>query len=226
MTVMPRWHHRPCDSSVSRVPPALLPSVATLTMPPRTRRGAQAQVKAADLPDDCLESILASVPSKERLRSCCLVSRSWHRASHAARLLLPLSAALGAAPAAALLGTQPGQEDTRRNPSLSSTTLPLQGQVSVSASKALAAEALAERYQHIRALVKLLTKLTQGDWQHQQQQQQGWQGPNGSAAAGGGADGQAGGEGVDVAQVSQGRIMGIMVLQQQRPDVQVVAIHS
>ncbi|KAL4443390.1 hypothetical protein ABPG75_011127 [Micractinium tetrahymenae] len=75
------------------------------------------------------------------------------------------------------------------------------GQVSVSASKALAAEALAERYQDIRALVKLLTKLTQGDWQQQQQQQQDWQGPNGSAAAGGGADGQAGGEGVDVAQI-------------------------
>lgn len=37
----------------------------------------------------------------------------------------------------------------------------LQGQVSVAASKALAAEALSDRYLDLRALVKLLTKLTQ-----------------------------------------------------------------
>lgn len=82
----------------------------------------------------------------------------------------------------------------------------LQGQVSVSASKALAAEALSERYQDIRALIKLLTKLTQGDWQ--QEQEQGWRGRGGAAAAVAGAEGQPDGEGVDVAQArraQQGR---------------------
>lgn len=37
----------------------------------------------------------------------------------------------------------------------------MQGQVSVAASKALAAEALSDRYLDLRALLKLLTKLTQ-----------------------------------------------------------------
>ena len=65
------------------------------------------------------------------------------------------------------------------------------GQVSVAASKALAAEALADRYQDLRALLKLLTKLTQADW-----------------ADGGGGNGSIGGEAaaaaqVDVAQVRQ-----------------------
>lgn len=76
----------------------------------------------------------------------------------------------------------------------------LQGQVSVSASKALAAEALAERYQDIRALIKLLTKLTQGDWQ----QQPGWQDLGDGGATAASAAGQAGDEGVDVAQVRWG----------------------
>ncbi|KAL4444271.1 hypothetical protein ABPG75_012008 [Micractinium tetrahymenae] len=44
------------------------------------------------LPDDCLQHILGSVPAKERLSSCCLVSRRWHTAAHSAPLLLPLSA--------------------------------------------------------------------------------------------------------------------------------------
>lgn len=39
----------------------------------------------------------------------------------------------------------------------------MQGQVSVAASKALAAEALSDRYLDLRALLKLLTKLTQVD---------------------------------------------------------------
>ena len=37
----------------------------------------------------------------------------------------------------------------------------MQGQISVAASKALAAEALSDRYLDLRALLKLLTKLTQ-----------------------------------------------------------------
>lgn len=37
----------------------------------------------------------------------------------------------------------------------------MQGQVSVAASKTLAAEALSDRYLDLRALLKLLTKLTQ-----------------------------------------------------------------
>ena len=42
-----------------------------------------------------------------------------------------------------------------------------QGQVSVAASKALAAEALSDRYLDLRALLKLLAKLTQADWANQ-----------------------------------------------------------
>ena len=76
------------------------------------------------------------------------------------------------------------------------------GQVSVAASRALAAEALADRYLDLRALLKLLTKLTQADW----------------ADGGGGGNGGSGGEGaaaqVDVAQVSQ--VPGAVGLWKQR----------
>jgi len=72
----------------------------------------------------------------------------------------------------------------------------LQGQVSVAASSALAAEALADRYNDLRALIKLLKKVTQGDWENQvwRDPQQAQQAP----AAGGGSE-----AGPDVAQVGR-----------------------
>ncbi|PRW50955.1 exportin-4 isoform X1 [Chlorella sorokiniana] len=66
------------------------------------------------------------------------------------------------------------------------------GQVSVAASKALAAEALSDRYLDLRALLKLLTKLTQADWANQAPVKS-----SASAAAGAGGDREA----VDVAQI-------------------------
>lgn len=64
----------------------------------------------------------------------------------------------------------------------------LQGQVSVAASSSLAAEALSERYRDLRALLKLLTRLTQADW----------------AAADSGGGGARDGSAVDVAEVGAG----------------------
>ncbi|KAI7838545.1 hypothetical protein COHA_007688 [Chlorella ohadii] len=65
------------------------------------------------------------------------------------------------------------------------------GQISVAASKALAAEALSDRYLDLRALLKLLTKLTQADWANQAPVK------SGTAGAAAGVDGEA----VDVAQI-------------------------
>lgn len=66
----------------------------------------------------------------------------------------------------------------------------------MAATKALAAEALADRYLDIRALLKLLTRLTQADWANHA--------PGG--ANGGAHGGQA--EAADVAQVWWGPLKG------------------
>jgi hypothetical protein len=71
-----------------------------------------------------------------------------------------------------------------------------QGQVSVAASSALAAEALSERYRDLRALLRLLTRLTQADWAAAAPDADGGGAPNGDT--------------VDVAEV--GADAGISVL--------------
>jgi hypothetical protein len=58
----------------------------------------------------------------------------------------------------------------KRQPSyscLSSPSTSLQGQRSVASTVTLASEALADRYLDLRALLKLLTRLTQAEWASQ-----------------------------------------------------------